>query len=256
MLRSEPRFATLRDQVQSIAGLLEEKASIPMVQQQLAFILEIQTDEWWWHVTLPMLDDLRKRLRSLVKFIDKQKRKPIYTDFSDEMGDETDIPLEGFATPSSYERFRAKARHFLKAHEDHVAIHKLRMNKPLTESDLAELERMLVESGIGGSADVEQAKQESNGLGLFVRSLLGLDRAAAKEAFAGFLTGKTLKANQIEFVNMVIEHLVEHGAMKAALLYESPYTDLNPRGVDGLFVPAQVEELIGILDGIRARGAA
>jgi len=41
---------------------------------------------------------------------------------------------------------------------------------------LAELERMLVESGIGRPEDVEKAKAESHGLGLFVRSLVGLDR--------------------------------------------------------------------------------
>ena len=31
-------------------------------------------------------------------------------------------------------------------------------------------------------------------------SLVGLDRQAAKEALAGFMSGKTMSANQIEFV--------------------------------------------------------
>jgi len=31
-----------------------------------------------------------------------------------------------------------------------------------------------------------------------------MDREAAKKAFAGFLSGKTLSANQIEFINLVI----------------------------------------------------
>ena len=47
VLRSDHSFERLRDQVKSIAGLLEEKSSIPMVQQQLSLIQEIQTDEWW-----------------------------------------------------------------------------------------------------------------------------------------------------------------------------------------------------------------
>ena len=33
-----------------------------------------------------MLETVRKRLRALVKLIDKQARKPIYTDFEDLMG--------------------------------------------------------------------------------------------------------------------------------------------------------------------------
>ena len=56
MLRSEPRFTRLRDQVRELAGLLEEKSAIPMVREQMALILDVQTDEWWQDVTVPMLE--------------------------------------------------------------------------------------------------------------------------------------------------------------------------------------------------------
>jgi type I restriction enzyme R subunit len=102
------------------------------------------------------------------------------------------------------------------------------MNEPLTATDLQELERMLTASGLAQPEHLAKAKTESNGLGLFVRGLVGLDREASKKALAGFVTGKTLGANQIEFVNLIIDHLTEHGVMKPELLYESPFTDLNP----------------------------
>jgi type I restriction enzyme R subunit len=89
-----------------------------------------------------------------------------------------------------------------------------------------------------------------------VRSLVGLDRKAAKQAFAGFLAGGTLTANQIEFVNLIVEHLTEHGAMKSELLYESPFTDLNPQGPEGVFNSAQVDKLVALLDEVRARAVA
>ena len=44
-----------------------------------------------------MLEAVRRRLRDLVKLIEKQQRKPIYTDFEDEMGGETAVELPGFA---------------------------------------------------------------------------------------------------------------------------------------------------------------
>ena len=156
----------------------------------------------------------------------------------------------------SYERFRAKARQFLKAHEDHIAIHKLRSNEPLTATDLSELEQMLAQSGIGSPEDVEKAKTESNGLGLFVRSMVGMDRQAAKDALAGFVAGKTLRANQIEFLDEIVNHLTEHGCMDAARLYESPYTDFNPKGADGVFSSEQVDQLISILEDVRKRAVA
>src|ERR1700694_223009 len=125
------------------------------------------------------------------------------------MGAETEVALKAFASAGDFEKFRAKARQFLRAHEDHIAIRKLRTNKPLTSTDVDELERMLTAAGVGSREDVERAKEVSRGLGLFVRSLVGLDRMAAKDAFAGFLAGKAFTSNQIEFVNLIIDHLTE-----------------------------------------------
>ena len=130
------------------------------------------------------------------------------------------------------------------------------MNRTLTATDLAELERMLIDSGVGGPEQIDRAKQESHGLGLFVRSLVGLDRGAAKDALAAFLSGKTLGANQIEFTNLIVDHLTEHGVMPAALLYESPFTDITPQGPEGLFASAQVDELIATLLRVRATAVA
>ena len=229
LLRHEPDFARLRDRVMHIAGLLEEKATIPMVRDQMALIQDVQTDEWWQDVTVPMLEIMRRRLRSLVQLIDKQQRKPVYTDFEDLMGGEFDVELPGFSPGTDYAKFLAKARAFLSEHMDHVAIAKLRKNRPLTVTDLAELERMLVESGFGKTDELRRAAEESHGLGLFVRSLVGMDRSAAKDAMRSFLAGKSLSANQIEFVNLVVDHLTEHGTVAPDRLYESPFTDITPR---------------------------
>lgn len=77
-----------------------------------------------------------------------------------------------------------------------------------------------------------------------------------KEALAGFLNGQAFSANQIEFVNLIVNHLTEHGVMEAAMLYESPFTDLTPRGPDGLFSSGQVDELVRNLEAVRATAMA
>jgi type I restriction enzyme R subunit len=256
ILRSDSTFKRLQEQVKSLAGLLEEKSTIPFVQEQLALIQDVQTDEWWQDVTLPMLEVLRKRLRGLIKLIEKQKRQPIYTDFEDVMGDEIIVELPGFTALDNFEKFRAKARAFLRSHEDHVVIFKLRTNKQLTPSDLSELEKILLENKLGVEEDIDRAKEESHGLGLFVRSLVGLDREVAKQELAKFISGKNLNSNQIEFVDMIVNYLTAHGAMDAAILYESPFTDITPQGPDGLFTSTQVDELFSILEEVSIRAAA
>jgi type I restriction enzyme R subunit len=256
LLRSEPGFARLRDRVKEIAGLLEEKDAIPMVREQMTLIQEVQTDEWWQDVTVPILESMRRRMRNLVQFIDKRQRKPVYTDFEDLMGDESHFTLPGLAVGTDPAKFRAKAQAFLRQHLNHVTVQKLRMNNALTAADLAELERMLAASGVGDPEDIRRAAQEARGLGLFVRSLVGMDREAAKEAMASFIAGKTLSANQLEFINLVVDHLTEHGVMEPARLYESPFTDITSHGPDGLFQSADVDALMRALDAVRATAIA
>jgi type I restriction enzyme R subunit len=253
---SEAGFERLRDRVRQIAGLLAEKDAIPMVREQMPLIQDVQTEEWWQDVTVPILESMRRRLRSLVQLIDKRQRKTVYTDFEDVMGGEIEVDLSGFAVGTDQVRFLAKARAFLRQHMDHVAVAKLRMNSPLTASDLSELERLLAESGAGSVEDIHRAVENAQGLGLLVRSLVGMDRAAAKEALARFTSGKTLSANQLEFINLLVDHLTEHGLVEPARLYESPFTDLTPQGPDALFGATEVDDLLQVLHHVRASAEA
>ncbi|MBP7638003.1 MAG: hypothetical protein KBA18_09020 [Kiritimatiellae bacterium] len=123
-------------------------------------------------------------------------------------------------------------------------------------TDNYSLQEVLVSNGVGRPSDLQKAKDKSHGLGLFVRSLVGLDREAAKKALSVFLNGSTLSANQIEFINLIIDHLTEQGIVEARLLYESPFTDLSPQGPDGVFTSAQVDELLALLDRVRERALA
>jgi type I restriction enzyme R subunit len=68
--------------------------------------------------------------------------------------------------------------------------------------------------------------------------------------------GRTLTANQLEFVNMLIEHLTAQGVMDPGLLYESPFTDVDPLGVSGIFSEADAMKIVDILTAVRRNAAA
>lgn len=167
-----------------------------MVVAEMAFILEFQTDEFWQDVMPPMLEAIRRRLLSLIKLIDLKKRPHFYTDFEDEIGGPTEVELQGVAVGTDMHRFRVKASHFLKEHESPIAIQKIRLNEPLTAQDLAELERIFIEAAVAAPEDLERVRNDG-GLGIFVRSLVDLDREAAKHAFDQFQCKRKLSANQI-----------------------------------------------------------
>jgi type I restriction enzyme R subunit len=131
------------------------------------------------------------------------------------------------------------------------------MGEALTKTDLAELDRLLYQAPeVGGKAAFEQAFGPQKNVAMFVRSLVGLDRAAAQEAFADFLDGSRHNANQIRFVQMIIEHLTRNGAMDPAMLYEAPYTDASPSGLDGLFDDGSAGRIVDILKRISSPTAA
>ena len=255
ILRCEKGLKSLKKRVIELASALEELENVPMVAKQMDLILEIQTDAYWQGVTPALLETARRRLRDLIKLIELKKRPHIYTDFEDEIGAAEEIAVQGATIGTDMNRFQMKARHFLKEHADHIAIRKLRRNEPLTAQDLEELERVFIAAGIAEQTDLEKVRADG-GLGVFVRSLIGLDREAAKQAFDRFQSLRTLSANQIEFLNMIIDHLTERGVMDPGLLYESPFTDLDAMGVEGIFKSGDVVELVDILQDVRKRAAA
>ena len=245
----------LREQIQEVDEALLAKTAIPSVAQHRELLDEVASERWWIDVTLPMLELARLRIRGLVRFVDKTSRNPVYTDFADQLGNAVDIVLPGITPGTDLVRFRAKAAAYLRQHEDHVALQKLRRNKQLTPEDLASLEKMLLSSGAGEQPDIESAAQSAEGLGLFVRSLVGLDRQAATEAFGRYLDGGTFSADQIRFVNLIVDELTANGLMEPGRLFESPYTDRSSAGVDHYFPNSDVDTIVEILNAVKSHAA-
>lgn len=257
LLKQDSAIVRCREKVVAIAARLETLANIPMVAAQMPLILEVQTDEYWQDIDPWTMEQMRRKLRDLIKLIEGEERKIVYTNFTDEIGLGTVIDLPDVSVGTDKARFQMKMRHFLKTHADHITIQKLRRNEQLTGQDLAELERILRTEADASDDDLIAIKANDGGLGLFIRSLVGLERDAAKNAFASFMSSRTLNSNQIEFIDLIINQLTEQGAMDPRRLYESPFTDFDDQGINGVF-PAEgdVLQIVRVLKDVQERAAA
>lgn len=235
----------LRQKVVEMAVLLEEKTAIPAVKAQLGYLVALQEREFWEGLNLAVLEEMRLRLRGLAPFLDKRKRRIVYTDFQDAvLGVRNEDPV--FMPKMTGAQYKKKVKDYLRNHPDHLVIHRLRSNQPLTEADLQGLERTLVEIGEDDGptllADL-LAQSGAPSLSWFVRSLVGMDRATAHAAFSRFLNDRSLTEPQIRFVELIVDQLTSRGVMTSDALYEPPFTNLHAGGPDGLF--AGRETVIG-----------
>ncbi len=240
-----------RQAMQEIASSLLSKTTIPSVAQQAELLEAVAGDEWWTDVTLPLLEVARLRIRGLVQFIERSSRNPVYTDFEDTLNEPMEVTLPGVTPGTNLERFRAKITAYLIEHNDHIALQRLRRNKQLTTEDIASLEEMLLSSGAGQRGDIEFLSKKEGGLGLFVRSLVGLDQAAASEAFAHYLDNSRFSAVQVRFIGLVVDELTKNGVMEPRRLFESPYNDQAPAGAADVFDEADVDNIVEILATVK-----
>ena len=174
-------FADGKRAIINIARRLASLTTIPAVAAQLTLIQEVQSDEFWQDVTLPLLENVRRAFRDLVRFIPPGTRPVVVSDFEDLLGDAQSIRLPGISPGVDSERVRQKALRFLQGHGSDPTIHKLRWNEPLTSKDVESLEAIFQSEG-ASEEEIESIRSEDGGFGLFLRSLGGLDRHAAKAA--------------------------------------------------------------------------
>ena len=207
----------LYKKVSSIAGV----ANIPDIMAQSELINKILHTNYLENAGINEFEHIRENLRDLMKYIPRGGATYI-THFDDEIlsveWNESDFESDDL------KNYKAKAEYYIRQHQDEMAIAKLKSNVPLSAEDIKALERILW-SEVGTQKDYE-AEYGEKPLGEFVREIVGLDMTAAKAAFAEYLNDVNLDADQIYFVNQIIEYIVYNGVMKdMSVLQEPPFTD-------------------------------
>lgn len=250
-LSGRKHTAARKDLLAKVASIASV-ANIPEIMVQVDLIDQILHTDFLESASVSDFEHIRKSLRGLMKYLPKADRYIYNTDFTDEIlsSEWNEAELDN----DDLKNYKAKAEYYVRQHQDHVAIAKLKTNKPLTKLDVQDLENILW-SEIGTKEDYE-AEIGTKPLGEFVREIVGLDMNAAKEAFAEYLDESSLDSRQIYFVNQIIEYIVYNGMMKdLSVLQNSPFTDRG--SVVDLFTDMNVWNGIrGVIEQINANAVA
>jgi type I restriction enzyme R subunit len=249
ILNGEKKQAGLIQKVVNTAGKLSKKASIPSVAKKMDFIRDAQDKTFWEAGDIPAIEQLRIELRDLIKFLDFEETPIYFTAFTDEFeGNVIEYPLVyGFNDLDAYKR---KVEAYLKQHIDHLTIIKIKNNIRITQEELTELEKILFEQGeLGTKAEFEKAFGQQP-IGKFIRSIVGLDTNAAKQAFGELLSGKILNSNQIRFIDLIINYFSVKGIVEPDQLFEPPFTDIADGGIMGVFDQEIASQIVGQIEKI------
>ena len=207
----------LLNKVSAVAGV----ANIPEIMAQSDLIEKILHTDYIDTAGINDFEYIRENLRDLMKYIPVARIR-YDTNFDDDI-----LSIEWKESElenDDLKNYKAKAEFYIRQHQDNAVIAKLKSNLPLSAGDIKALEEILW-SEVGTKADYE-AEYGNKPLGELVREIVGLDMAAAKEAFSEYLNNANLDSRQIYFVNQIVEYIVHNGIMKdLSVLQEPPFTD-------------------------------
>ncbi len=245
------KYAKARtDLFKKVSGIASV-GNIPEIMAQSELIEKLLHTDYLESAGINEFEHIRESLRDLIKYIPTNKIT-YTTNFADELlsTEWRESELEN----DDLKNYKAKAEFYVRQHQDHLVIAKLKSNIPLTETDISTLEQILW-SEVGSKEDYEKEYGQKP-LGEFVREIVGLDMAAAKEAFGAYLSDTSLDARQIYFVNQIVEYIVQNGLMKdLSVMTQTPFNDHG--SVAEIFTDMTVwYGIMGVIQSINANAVA
>jgi type I restriction enzyme R subunit len=221
--------------IHEIVNLLFTKRNIPAVQGKIATIQKLQKEQFWSTVNTLNVEEIRQELRDLVQFLkDEKKLGPIYTSFTDELNLDKVEEIDLLASYTSLQSYKDRVETFIRKNRSHLVIDKLYKNLPITTNELVVLEDFLLKEALE-SKDRFIKEYGEQPLGKFVRNIIGMDIEVANQLFTDFIAHGNLNANQITFIQKIIQYLNHKGVVEKQLLTQAPFNEHNDQGIFGIF---------------------
>lgn len=248
ILRNEQSQRGYVEKLRVMAGELLRKAEeVPSIAKKKTVLRMLVQNEYWENVSIPNLEQVRVEIRDLSKLIDLSTGKGIfYTNFQDEII--APLVVEEFVgSYGNYESHYAKLKKIVLENANNLTIHRLHTNQAITSFELDALDKMLFEqSGVETDDEFKKILGEKP-IGEFIRSILGMDGHAVREAFASFLSNGPLTSEQITFLEFIIKQFTANGKIDPEMLFEPPFTRFHESGVSGVF-PLNDKKIIQIIE--------
>lgn len=207
-------------QITQIADALRKRASIPDIKAKMPLLNEIMTSAFWDNKTLASIENMRREIRDLLKYLIGDGGKTFTVSIEDDVTDGGEAGK--FNTTMTY---REKLLDFLTQQRDHPVLQKIHNLEHLSGADIDVLERILWQE-LGTKEDYERYLRREQmtadiPVAAFIRKVVGLDRQKAISLFTDFISANSLTAEQEEFINNILNYVCQNGDMEKTVFREN-----------------------------------
>lgn len=237
-----------KTQLENVATMLASKTQIVQIKNKIDEINNILEDEFLENITLIQLEKVRIDLRDLMKFIvDNSSRQTVFTNLDDIVvyTKEGEILTE---PAYDFEDYKIRVNKYIEENKDEMAIWKLRNNIALTSGDYQTLSNILTKS-LGTEEDYQREFGDTP-FGLLVRKIAKLEVQVAKDVFSKFITEQNLNTYQINFVNKIVDYIVQNGYLENNVELMKPPFD-KPQSFVKLFDDSGRKQIIELLGDVK-----
>lgn len=267
----ETSLAHLEDNAEQLEILkenIQEKVSflplsVNVVEKQIGYIKKVLSNTYWATITDTEFDVLAQKLSPLMRYIDK----PVAGSGMEQLNLKDIVTTKEFVEfgpqheSVSISRYREmveqKVNELL---ERNPILQSIKEGKLITIEEAAQLaEELHSEDPHITEALLQKVykNQRANFL-QFIKHILGIeilesfDETVSKKVAEFIQTHTTLSTRQIEFLNLLRDYIIERRQIHKRNLLEAPFTVIHPKGIQGVFNPKEIKEIVTLTEQLVA----
>ncbi|CAM3426617.1 DEAD/DEAH box helicase family protein [Zobellia roscoffensis] len=251
----------LKENIQEKVSLLP--LSVNVIEKQASYIKKVLTNNYWATITDTEFDVLAQKLAPLMRYVDK----PVTGSGMDHLNMKDVVTTKEFVEfgpqheSVSISRYREMVKQkIMELLKRNPILKSIKEGKQITTEEAAQLaEELHSEDPHITEALLQKVykNQRANFL-QFIKHILGIevlesfDETVSKKVAEFIQTHTTLSTRQIEFLNLLRDYIIERGQIHKRNLLEAPFTVIHPKGIQGVFNPKEIKEIVTLTEQLVA----
>lgn len=237
-----------------VAQVAELPPGVNLVARERALIDAVLQPAWWHTVDHAKLRELTARLAPLMRFRQQGRDPMLSLNLADMTAVQERIAVSPDGRDLTIAVYRQRVEETVRALlAENTVLQRLQAGEPVTEDDLRTLAELLRRQD--PEIDEERLRRvydvRTASFVQLIRHVLGVERlerwsTLVSREFDEFIASHTTySALQIRFLQTLRTFILQRRTLERRNLVESPFTQLHPQGVRGVFPSHEIEEIIG-----------